>query len=102
MAGQEERINSFHNFRAEVGGIGIHSVHERSKSPNPLPLVITLGWPSSFYEMLKLIPLLTDPGGHGADPADSFDVVVLSVPGHGFSESRCGGGSKTAASQSYG
>jgi pimeloyl-ACP methyl ester carboxylesterase len=83
---QEERINSFHNFRAEVGGIGIHFVHERGKGSDPMPLIVTHGWPSSFYEMLELVPLLTDPQSHGAGPADAFDVVIPSVPGHGFSE----------------
>ncbi len=51
-----------------------------------MPLLITHGWPSSFVEMLALIPLLADPGAHGADPADAFDVVVPSVPGFGFSD----------------
>ena len=30
---QEERINSFANFRAEVEGLGVHFVHERGKDP---------------------------------------------------------------------
>jgi pimeloyl-ACP methyl ester carboxylesterase len=28
---------------------------------------------------------LSDPAGHGGDPADAFDVVVPSLPGFGFS-----------------
>ena len=83
---QEEAINAFAHFRARVDGLGIHFIHERGKGPNPLPLIITHGWPSSFVEMLKLIPLLTDPASHGGDPADSFDVVVPSMPGYGFSD----------------
>ena len=51
-----------------------------------MPLVITHGWPGSFFEMYKIIPLLTDPGSHGGDPADAFDVVVPSMPGYGFSD----------------
>jgi len=35
--------------------------------------------------MEQIIPLLTDPGAHGADPADAFDLVVPSLPGYGFS-----------------
>jgi pimeloyl-ACP methyl ester carboxylesterase len=46
-------------------------------------------WRSRFC---KLIPLLADPGSHGADPEDAFDVVVPSLPGYGFSERREGGG----------
>ena len=83
---QERAINAFAHFRAEVGGLGIHFIHERGRGPAPIPLIITHGWPSSFTEMLELIPLLTDPAGHGADPLDSFDVVVPSVPGFGFSD----------------
>jgi pimeloyl-ACP methyl ester carboxylesterase len=50
-----------------------------------MPLLLTHGWPGSFCEYLRLLPLLTDPGSHGADPADAFTVVVPSLPGFGFS-----------------
>ena len=84
--GQEKAINAFSHFRATVNGIGIHFVHERGKGPDPLPLVITHGWPGSFVEMLKIVPLLADPARHGGDAADAFDVVVPSLPGYGFSD----------------
>ena len=83
---QEKLINSFAHFRADVDGLGVHFIHERGKGPRPMPLVITHGWPGSFFEMYKIIPLLTDPGSHGGDPADSFDVVAPSMPGYGFSD----------------
>ncbi len=83
---QERHLNTFPNFRLDVDGLRIHFIHARGKGPNPIPLLITHGWPSSFDEMLKLIPLLRDPVPHGADPADSFDVIVPSVPGYGFSD----------------
>jgi pimeloyl-ACP methyl ester carboxylesterase len=83
---QERAINGFAHFRAEVEGVGIHFIHERGKGPDPLPLILTHGWPSSFYELYKLIPLLTDPASYGGDPADAFTVVVPSIPGHGFSD----------------
>ena len=83
---QERQINSFSHFRATVGGLGIHFIHERGKGPNPIPLVITHGWPGTFYEMHKIIPLLTDPAAHGGDPEDSFDIVAPSLPGFGFSD----------------
>jgi hypothetical protein len=83
---QERQINAFTHFRARVDGLGIHFIHERGRGPTPIPLIITHGWPSSFTEMLKLIPLLTDPAKYGADPLDSFDVVVPSIPGFGFSD----------------
>ena len=58
-----------------------------SRRPGPsLPLVLSHGWPDSFWRYVKVIPLLTDPGAHGADPADAFDVVVPDMPGYGYSE----------------
>lgn len=83
---QERRINQLPHFRAQLNGLNIHFVHQRGQGPRPLPLLLTHGWPDSFYRMHKLIPLLTDPGRHGADPADAFDVVVPSLPGFGFSD----------------
>ena len=50
-----------------------------------MPIVLTHGWPGSFVEFEHLIPLLADPGAHGADPADAFDVIVPSLPGYGLS-----------------
>ena len=83
---QEERINRFPQFRTEIEGLGIHFVHVRGTGPAPRPLLITHGWPSTFVELLPIIPLLADPGSHGGDPADAFDVVVPSMPGYGFSD----------------
>lgn len=83
---QERAMNAFPHFRADVDGTGVHFIHARGRGPAPMPLLVTHGWPSSFVEMLALIPLLADPGAHGGDPADAFDVVVPSVPGFGFSD----------------
>ena len=82
----EARLNRFRQFRATVGGLGIHFIHERGVGPAPLPLVITHGWPGSVAEFEKVIGPLTDPGSHGGDPADAFDLVVPSMPGYGFSD----------------
>jgi len=79
---------------------GIHFLHERGRGPAPLPLVLTHGWPSSFLELLKVIPLLTDPAGHGGDEADAFDVVVPSLPGYGFSDLPTTAGTNTARTAS--
>ena len=79
-------MEAFQHFRAVLDGVGIHFIHARGKGPAPLPLVLTHGWPGSFLEMLKILPLLTDPAAHGADAADSFDVVVPSLPGFGYSD----------------
>lgn len=74
---QEERLNQFQHFRAEVDGLGIHFLHARGRGPDPLPLVLTHGWPGSFLEFLDAIPRLT---------SEPFDVVVPSLPGYGFSD----------------
>ncbi len=83
---QEEYLNSFTHFRADIDGFGIHFIHERGKGPHPIPLILSHGWPNSFCEMLKIIPLLTDPASHGGSAEDAFDVVVPSLPGYGFSD----------------
>ena len=82
----ERRLNSFNHYKTTIDGQGLHFIHEQGKGPNPIPLVITHGWPGTFFEMHKIIPYLADPGSHGGDPADAFDVVVPSMPGYGFSD----------------
>lgn len=83
---QEAKLNAFHHFLAEVDGLRLHFLHERGRGPDPIPIVLVHGWPSTFFEMTKLVPLLADPVAHGGDSHDSFDVVVPSLPGFGFSE----------------
>ncbi|WP_306296811.1 epoxide hydrolase family protein [Candidatus Entotheonella palauensis] len=83
---QEALLNTFSHFRANVSGMGIHFIHERGQGPSPMPIIITHGWPSTFFEMYKIIPMLTDPARFGGDAADAFDVVVPSMPGYGFSD----------------
>ncbi|MGV9309113.1 epoxide hydrolase family protein [Nonomuraea sp. NPDC003727] len=86
----ESALNAFPHHVAEVDGRRVHFVLMRGTrvegAPEPLPLVLTHGWPSSFVEMLRVAPLLADPASHGGDPADAFDVVVPSLPGFLFSE----------------
>lgn len=75
----ENEINRFHNYIAEIDGYKIHFIYEKGSGEKPVPIVITHGWPGSFLEMIKIIPLLTQ------DEGISFDVVVPSMPGYGFS-----------------
>lgn len=82
---QEERINSFGQFTTDIDGLSIHFLHEQGVGPDPLPLVLTHGWPGSFVEMLRILPMLTNPAGHGGRAEDAFSVVVPSIPGYGFS-----------------
>ncbi len=81
----ETRLNALPQFRAAVGGLDVHFIHQRGKGPKPLPLIITHGWPGSVAEFVKIIGPLTDPAAHGGDPADAFDLVAPSMPGYGFS-----------------
>ena len=85
---QETALGQFPRFRVAVGGLGIDFVHVRATAPaGPvLPLILSHGWPDSFWRYTKVIPLLTDPDAHGADPADAFDVVVPDMPGYGYSD----------------
>ena len=83
---QEDALNRFSHFRADVNGFGVHFIHERGQGDRPLPIVLTHGYPDSFVRFLKIIPMLTDPAAHGGDAADAFDVVVPSLPGYGFSD----------------
>jgi pimeloyl-ACP methyl ester carboxylesterase len=83
---EEAALNELPQFRIALDGFHIHFVHVRGKGPAPLPLIITHGWPGSFVEMVKLIPLLTDPAQYGGSSEDAFDVIVPSLPGYGFSD----------------
>ena len=83
---QEQAINRFAQFRTEVHGVGMHFIHERGRGGRPLPLILTHGYPDSFLRFRKLIPMLVDPTAHGGDAADSFDIIVPSLPGYGFSD----------------
>jgi len=83
---QEATLNRYTQFRTDLDGLSIHFIHERGKGPNPLPIILTHGWPDSFYRMHKIIPMLTDPESFGGNAADSFDVIVPSIPGFGFSD----------------
>lgn len=85
---QEREINAFPQFRTEIDGIPIHFIHVRGKAPKgqtPKPLILSHGWPWSFWDYKKIIGPLSDPAAHGGDAADAFDVIVPSLPGYGFS-----------------
>ncbi|MDL5156230.1 epoxide hydrolase family protein [Actinomycetospora termitidis] len=81
----ERRMNELPHFTVDLMGVPLHFVHVRGTGPDPMPLLLHHGWPWTFWELRKVIGPLTDPAAHGRDPADSFDVVLISLPGHGFS-----------------
>lgn len=82
---QEARLNAFPQFIADIDDHQIHFIHQVGEGPAPMPIVLTHGWPGSIVEMLKIIPMLTNPSDYGGNAADSFTVIVPSIPGYGFS-----------------
>lgn len=82
----EARINRFEQSRIEVDGLRIHTLIEPGSGTNPLPLVLTHGWPGSFLEFIDLIEPLAHPERFGGSADDAFTVIVPSLPGYGFSD----------------
>lgn len=83
---QEARINTLPQWRVEIDGIPIHYAHIRGKGRNPTPIILTHGWPWTFWDWNGLVGPLTDPEAHGGSEQDAFDVVIPSLPGFGFSQ----------------
>lgn len=82
---QEEKLNAFPQYTAKVDGIDMHFIHEKGSGENPMPLMISHGWPGSVAEFLNIIEPLAHPERFGGDVADSFTVVAPSLPGFGYS-----------------
>jgi pimeloyl-ACP methyl ester carboxylesterase len=82
---QETRLNQLPQFTTTIDGANLHFLHVRSPEPDALALLLTHGWPGSIVEFLDVIGPLTDPRGHGGDPADAFHLVIPSIPGFGLS-----------------
>jgi len=82
----ETRLNSFPNYHAEIDGKKVHFLMEKGSGDNPLPLLLTHGWPGSVAEFLDVIGPLAHPEQYGGDPKDSFTVIAPSLPGYGFSD----------------
>ena len=71
----EATLNRFRQFTVAIGGIDLHFIHEPGRGRNPMPLLISHGWPGSVFEFHKLIPLLTE----------HFTVIAPSLPGYALS-----------------
>ncbi|MET7279580.1 epoxide hydrolase family protein [Kribbella sp. NPDC005582] len=81
----ERAINAYDNYRVDVGGVPVHFLHKPGVGPAPIPLILSHGWPWTFWHWSKVIDQLADPAAYGGDPTDAFDVIVPSLPGFGFS-----------------
>lgn len=81
----EAKINGYDQYRTEIEGVPIHFLKLAGKGPRPVPLILSHGWPWTFWDFHKVIDPLADPAAFGGDPADAFDVILPSLPGYGFS-----------------
>lgn len=81
------RIASVPQLLVEIDGLDIHAIHVRSSDPDAVPLLLTHGWPSTCFEFLDVIRLLTEP-----EEGQAFHVVCPSLPGYGWSGKPAGPG----------
>ncbi len=73
---QEAAMNEFPHFRVQLDGLLVHYIHAKSARKDSIPLILTHGWPWTFWDFKDMIRPLAEAG---------FDVVVPSIPGCGFS-----------------
>lgn len=78
-------LNRYPQYRVAVDGLPIHFVHVRGEGTRRRPLLLTHGWPGSHFEFWETIEPLAFPSRHGGRVEDAFDLVIPSLPGHGFS-----------------
>ncbi|MBB4920120.1 epoxide hydrolase family protein [Streptosporangium saharense] len=81
----EAAINAYEHYRVSVDGVPVHFMRRAGVGPRPVPLILTHGWPWTFWHWSKVVDPLADPASFGGDPEDAFDVIVPSLPGFGFS-----------------
>ena len=82
---EEAAINEFDHYRVTIDDVPIHFIHEPGNGPNPIPIVLSHGWPLVFWDYKDVIRPLADPEAFGGSADDAFDVIVPSLPGYGFS-----------------
>lgn len=82
----EAELNRWPHFMAEVDGQAIHFLHIVGEAGGKRPLLLTHGWPGSFYEFFEAIGPLAFPSQHGGKAEDAFDLVIPSLPGYAFSQ----------------
>ncbi|GEC02755.1 hypothetical protein SSP24_04100 [Streptomyces spinoverrucosus] len=81
----EAELNQYEQYQVEVDGVPIHFMRRAGVGPDPKPMLLFQGWPWTVAMATKVIDKLADPGAHGGDPAEAFDVIVPSTPGFGWS-----------------
>ncbi len=78
---QEARMNALPQYRVVIDGIPIHFMHIKSGRPDAIPLILTHGWPWTFWDWHDLAQNLAN----GDSDGPAFDIVVPSLPGVAFS-----------------
>ena len=81
----EAKLNEYDHYRVNVGGEEIHFMYKPGVGPNPTPVILTHGWPWTFWHWSRVIDQLADPDAHGAPGAPAFDIIVPSYPGFALS-----------------
>lgn len=81
----EAELNRWPHFMAEVDGLDIHFLHIVGEAGGKRPLLLTHGWPGSFFEFYEAIGPLAFPSQHGGRAEEAFDLIIPSLPGYGFS-----------------
>lgn len=82
---QERLLNRYPHFKAKIDGLSIHFLHIIGEADGKRPLLLTHGWPGSFFEFYEAIGPLAYPSQYGGEKKDAFDLVVPSLPGYAFS-----------------
>ena len=81
----ERAMNAYEHYLVDVSGTRVHFMRKPGAGPDPTPLILSHGWPWTFWHWSKVIDRLADPAAFGGDPADAFEVIVPSLPGFGYS-----------------
>jgi pimeloyl-ACP methyl ester carboxylesterase len=81
----EAAMNAYDHFKVVIDDVPIHYLRVPGKGPNSTPLILTHGWPWTFWDWKDVIRPLSDPASHGGEIDNSFDLIIPSLPGFGFS-----------------
>jgi pimeloyl-ACP methyl ester carboxylesterase len=70
-------MNAYDHYLVDVSGMRVHFMRKPGAGPRPAPLILSHGWPWTFWHWSKVIDRLADPAAFGGDPADAFEVIVI-------------------------
>lgn len=87
----ERRMNEFEHYLVDIDGVELHYVHVRAEAADSPAVLLTHGWPGSFWDFRDVAVRLARPSQFGGDPGDACDVVIPSLPGYDFSNPVAGG-----------